>query len=157
MVLHHFLSSVGREESLACFVITLIFCCFFLVAGKPKNPEHFVYNDEAMLAWKEGRLSDDIKEEHRKVEQADLIIFQVPSCVSSFFFFFVFLMCERKMKYCFELLLQFPLYWFSFPAIMKGWVDRVLTQGFAFSLQNLYDNGMFKVWNAHTQTLCFKL
>lgn len=41
--------------------------------------------------------------------------------------------------------LQFPLYWFSFPAIMKGWIDRVLTQGFAFSLQNLYDNGIFKV------------
>lgn len=61
---------------------------FFLVAGKPKNPEHFVYNDEAMLAWKEGRLSDDIKEEHRKVEQADLVIFQVPSYVSSFFLYF---------------------------------------------------------------------
>lgn len=41
--------------------------------------------------------------------------------------------------------LQFPLYWFSVPAIMKGWMDRVLTQGFAFSLQNMYNNGVFKV------------
>lgn len=43
------------------------------------------------------------------------------------------------------LFLQFPLYWFSVPAIMKGWIDRVLTQGFAFSLQNMYNNGVFKV------------
>ncbi|XP_066503523.1 NAD(P)H dehydrogenase [quinone] 1-like isoform X2 [Hoplias malabaricus] len=84
------------------------------IKGKLKDPKHFVYNDEACIAFKEGRLSDDIKEEHHKVEQADLIIF------------------------------QFPLYWFSVPAIMKGWIDRVLTQGFAFSLQNLYDNGMLK-------------
>lgn len=28
---------------------------------------------------------------------------------------------------------------------MKGWIDRVFTQGFAFSLKNMYDNGVFKV------------
>uniref|UniRef100_A0A8B9KWU7 NAD(P)H dehydrogenase, quinone 1 n=1 Tax=Astyanax mexicanus TaxID=7994 RepID=A0A8B9KWU7_ASTMX len=78
------------------------------------DPEHFVYNDEACAAWKEGRLSDDIKEEHNKLLEADLVIF------------------------------QFPMYWFSVPGIMKGWIDRVLTQGFAFSLQNMYDNGIFK-------------
>uniref|UniRef100_A0A671RGW7 NAD(P)H dehydrogenase, quinone 1 n=1 Tax=Sinocyclocheilus anshuiensis TaxID=1608454 RepID=A0A671RGW7_9TELE len=39
---------------------------------------------------------------------------------------------------------QFPLYWFIIPAIMKGWIDRVLTQGFAFTLQKMYDNGIFK-------------
>lgn len=43
------------------------------------------------------------------------------------------------------LLWQFPLYWFSVPAIMKGWIDRVLTQGFAFSLEKMYNNGVFKV------------
>lgn len=41
--------------------------------------------------------------------------------------------------------LQFPLYWFSVPAVMKGWMDRVLTQGFAFSLEKMYNNGIFKV------------
>lgn len=44
------------------------------------------------------------------------------------------------------MLFQFPVYWFSIPAIMKGWMDRVLTSGFAYTIENLYDNGMFKVW-----------
>ncbi|XP_030622195.1 NAD(P)H dehydrogenase [quinone] 1 [Chanos chanos] len=82
--------------------------------GDLKNPDLFRYGEEGMLAWKEGRLSDDIVAEQRKVEEADLIIF------------------------------QFPLYWFSFPAIMKGWIDRVFTSGFAFSLEKLYGNGVFK-------------
>lgn len=30
-----------------------------------------------MQAWKEGRLADDIKAEHQKVREAQLIIFQV--------------------------------------------------------------------------------
>ncbi|XP_066504190.1 NAD(P)H dehydrogenase [quinone] 1-like [Hoplias malabaricus] len=84
------------------------------IKGKLKNPEHFLYAEETWIAWKEGRLSDDINEEHRKVAQADLIIF------------------------------QFPLYWSSFPAIMKGWLERVLTRGFAYTLQNTYDNGLCK-------------
>uniref|UniRef100_UPI001ED7E329 NAD(P)H dehydrogenase [quinone] 1 isoform X1 n=1 Tax=Scatophagus argus TaxID=75038 RepID=UPI001ED7E329 len=84
------------------------------ITGDPKNPELFQYGEETMHAWMEGRLSDDITAEQRKVEEAELIIF------------------------------QFPLYWFSVPAIMKGWMDRVLVQGFAFSLQKLYNNGIFK-------------
>lgn len=62
----------------------------FLVAGNLKNPEHFRYNEETSLAWMEGRLSDDIVEEQRKVEQADLIIFQVSSYISFSFFLNVF-------------------------------------------------------------------
>ncbi|XP_036442793.1 ribosyldihydronicotinamide dehydrogenase [quinone]-like [Colossoma macropomum] len=84
------------------------------IKGKLKSPEHFLYAEETFIAYKEDRLSDDIKEEHRKVAQADLIIF------------------------------QFPLYWFSYPAIMKGWMERVLTRGFAYTLQNTYDNGLCK-------------
>ena len=30
------------------------------------------------------------------------------------------------------LILQFPLWWWSFPAVLKGWIDRVLTSGFAY-------------------------
>ncbi|MGO2112216.1 MAG: NAD(P)H-dependent oxidoreductase [Pseudoclavibacter sp.] len=30
------------------------------------------------------------------------------------------------------LVLQFPLWWYGPPAIMKGWLDRVLTDGFAY-------------------------
>ncbi|XP_078111170.1 NAD(P)H dehydrogenase [quinone] 1 [Sander vitreus] len=84
------------------------------IIGDLKTPEHFQYGDETMSAWMEGRLSDDIVAEQRKVEEAELVIF------------------------------QFPLYWFSVPAVMKGWIDRVLTQGFAFSLKNMYNNGVFK-------------
>uniref|UniRef100_A0A3P9NW21 NAD(P)H dehydrogenase, quinone 1 n=1 Tax=Poecilia reticulata TaxID=8081 RepID=A0A3P9NW21_POERE len=40
--------------------------------------------------------------------------------------------------------LPFPLYWFSVPAVLKGWFDRVLTQGFAFSLSKIYSKGVFK-------------
>ncbi|XP_037401407.1 NAD(P)H dehydrogenase [quinone] 1-like isoform X2 [Pygocentrus nattereri] len=49
-----------------------------------KNPEHFLYGDETFIAWKEDRLSDDIKEEQRKVAEADLIIFQDKKAVLSF-------------------------------------------------------------------------
>ncbi|XP_051919972.1 NAD(P)H dehydrogenase [quinone] 1 [Hippocampus zosterae] len=84
------------------------------IIGDLKNSELFQYGEETMHAWREGCLSDDITAEQRKVKEAELIIF------------------------------QFPLYWFSVPAIMKGWMDRVLTQGFAFSLEKMYNNGIFK-------------
>lgn len=32
------------------------------------------------------------------------------------------------------LVFQFPLWWAGVPAILKGWFDRVLVQGFAFGL-----------------------
>ncbi|XP_026233616.1 NAD(P)H dehydrogenase [quinone] 1 isoform X2 [Anabas testudineus] len=84
------------------------------ILGDLKKPELFQYGDETMQAWMEGHLSHDIVAEQRKVEEAELIIF------------------------------QFPLYWFSVPGILKGWIDRVLTQGFAFTLDKIYDNGIFK-------------
>lgn len=37
------------------------------------------------------------------------------------------------------------MYWFTLPAIMKGWIDRVLTLGFAFSNEKRYSQGIFKV------------
>ncbi len=30
------------------------------------------------------------------------------------------------------MILQFPLWWWSFPAILKGWIDRTFTSGFAY-------------------------
>lgn len=32
------------------------------------------------------------------------------------------------------LALVFPIYWWSFPALLKGWVDRVFTGGWAWSI-----------------------
>ncbi|XP_013883763.1 ribosyldihydronicotinamide dehydrogenase [quinone] isoform X2 [Austrofundulus limnaeus] len=82
--------------------------------GEVANAENFCYLMESKLAWEEGRLSDDITKEQTKVTEADLIIF------------------------------QFPIYWFGFPAIMKGWIDRVLTHGFAYSQEKRYSQGVFK-------------
>ncbi|GGT86152.1 NAD(P)H-dependent oxidoreductase [Streptomyces lateritius] len=49
-----------------------------------------------------GRLSPDIAAEQEKVLWSDAVI------------------------------LQFPMWWFSAPAILKGWIDRVFTSGFAY-------------------------
>lgn len=47
----------------------------------------------------------------------------------------------EKIAWCDLLILQFPLYWFSMPAIMKGWVDRVFVPGFAFGGGKWYEKG----------------
>lgn len=31
------------------------------------------------------------------------------------------------------LVLVYPVYWWSFPALLKGWIDRVFTQGWAYA------------------------
>jgi NAD(P)H dehydrogenase (quinone) len=42
------------------------------------------------------------------------------------------------------LILQFPLYWFSVPAIMKGWIDRVFADGIAYGNGRWYDKGALR-------------
>lgn len=51
---------------------------------------------------------------------------------------------QEKLKACDLLILQFPLWWFSMPAILKGWVDRVLSMGFAYGGGRWYDQGGLK-------------
>ena len=41
------------------------------------------------------------------------------------------------------LLLQFPMWWFSMPAILKGWIDRVFAFGAAYDFGRTWDNGVF--------------
>lgn len=55
-------------------------------------------------AFEQGTQSEDIAAEQAKLQRADAVIF------------------------------QFPLWWFSMPAIMKGWVDRVYACGFAYGV-----------------------
>ncbi|MFD7455431.1 NAD(P)H-dependent oxidoreductase [Kitasatospora sp. NPDC059827] len=38
---------------------------------------------------------------------------------------------QEKLLWADAVVLQFPLWWFSVPAILKGWIDRVFTFGFA--------------------------
>jgi NAD(P)H dehydrogenase (quinone) len=51
---------------------------------------------------------------------------------------------QEKLLWADVLILQFPLWCFSLPAIMKGWVDRVFTTGFSFGGGKLYDKGGLK-------------
>ncbi len=41
---------------------------------------------------------------------------------------------QAKLLWADILILQFPLWWFSMPAILKGWVDRVYAYGFAYGV-----------------------
>ncbi|WP_334042909.1 NAD(P)H-dependent oxidoreductase [Burkholderia ambifaria] len=41
---------------------------------------------------------------------------------------------QDKLKWADAVILQFPLWWFSMPAIMKGWVERVYAYGFAYGV-----------------------
>ncbi len=42
------------------------------------------------------------------------------------------------------LLLQFPLWWFSMPALLKGWLDRVFVYGGVYASRRRYDSGHFR-------------
>uniref|UniRef100_A0A8C3VU64 NAD(P)H dehydrogenase [quinone] 1 n=1 Tax=Catagonus wagneri TaxID=51154 RepID=A0A8C3VU64_9CETA len=89
------------------------------ITGKLKNPRNFQYTAETALAYKEGRLSPDIVAEQKKLEAADLVIF------------------------------QFPLQWFGVPAILKGWFDRVFIGEFAYTYAAMYDKGPFRSGTLH--------
>ncbi|NYZ62028.1 NAD(P)H-dependent oxidoreductase [Luteimonas deserti] len=54
------------------------------------------------LLHERGSAPADVLEEQRRVDRADVLV------------------------------LVFPVYWWSMPAVMKGWIDRVFVQGWAF-------------------------
>lgn len=43
-----------------------------------------------------------------------------------------------------HIVFQFPLWWFSMPAILKGWLDRVLVKGFAYDAGKIFNEGLLK-------------
>lgn len=49
-----------------------------------------------------------------------------------------------KLLRCDFLILQFPLWWYSVPAIMKGWIDRVLVNGVAYGKGKCMNTGGLK-------------
>lgn len=59
---------------------------------------------DSRRAFENGRQSPDIAAEQDKLRRADALI------------------------------LQFPLWWFSMPAILKGWVERVYANGYAYGV-----------------------
>jgi NAD(P)H dehydrogenase (quinone) len=50
----------------------------------------------------------------------------------------------RKIEACNVMILQFPLWWFGLPAILKGWVDRVFAMGRTYGNGRLFENGVFR-------------
>ncbi|SDG04397.1 MULTISPECIES: NAD(P)H-dependent oxidoreductase [unclassified Duganella] len=41
---------------------------------------------------------------------------------------------QEKLLWADTVIFQFPLWWFSMPAIMKGWVERVFSHGFGYGI-----------------------
>jgi NAD(P)H dehydrogenase (quinone) len=41
---------------------------------------------------------------------------------------------QQKLLWADAVILQFPLWWFTMPAILKGWVDRVFSYGFGYGV-----------------------
>ncbi len=78
------------------------------------NPQYLDLSREQEHAYSQGTICEAVANEQVKVVWADLLIF------------------------------QFPVWWFSMPAILKGWVDRVLSRGFAYSSGRKYESGHFK-------------
>lgn len=50
---------------------------------------------------------------------------------------------QDKLEWCDLMIWQFPLWWFSVPGIMKGWVDRVFAMGRVYGSGRIYDTGVF--------------
>ncbi|POR48791.1 NAD(P)H dehydrogenase (quinone) [Paraburkholderia eburnea] len=69
------------------------------------NKARLSFIEESGHAFANGYQTSDVEEEQRKILAADAVI------------------------------LIFPLWWFSMPAIMKGWVDRVWAFGLAYGYQ----------------------
>jgi NAD(P)H dehydrogenase (quinone) len=82
--------------------------------GSRKNPDYLVYALEQRYNYEQGSIAPDIAAELEKIKAADLIIF------------------------------SFPVYWFSVPAILKGWIDRVLVSGLCYGGMRFYDKGGLK-------------
>jgi NAD(P)H dehydrogenase (quinone) len=50
---------------------------------------------------------------------------------------------REKVEWADYILFQFPMWWTSVPAILKGWFDRVFAAGFAYG-PGIYNQGNFK-------------
>ncbi|MCF0048511.1 NAD(P)H-dependent oxidoreductase [Dyadobacter sp. LJ53] len=51
---------------------------------------------------------------------------------------------QEKVEWCDIMIWQFPLWWFSVPGILKGWVDRVFAMGRFYGDGRIYETGVFK-------------
>ncbi len=83
-----------------------------------RDPERLDFAAESSHAYETGTQPADVVAEQKKILAADAVI------------------------------LQFPLWWFGMPAILKGWIDRVWARGLAYGIggtgnQHRYGEGGF--------------
>ncbi len=78
------------------------------------NPGFLDLSREQEHAHRRDSHAADVRAEQAKVAAADLVLF------------------------------HFPVWWFGMPAILKGWVDRVFSRGFAYSAGRKYERGHFQ-------------
>ncbi len=78
------------------------------------DPQRFHYQTEQDHAHKTGTYAPEIVREQERFARADLVVW------------------------------LYPIWWGNVPAILKGWFDRVLSYGFAYSDGRRYDSGYFK-------------
>lgn len=43
---------------------------------------------------------------------------------------------QDRLRWADAVVIQFPLWWYGMPAILKGWFDRVFVKGFAYGVQD---------------------
>ena len=79
--------------------------------GTRESPDHLNYALEQRHGFANKTIAADIQEEIDKVIKADILVF------------------------------TFPLYWFSIPAILKGWIDRVFLSGPFYGGKRIYAEG----------------
>ena len=79
--------------------------------GERADPDYCVYALEQRHGVQTGTLSADIRAELDKLLWCDLVVF------------------------------VFPVFWYSTPAILKGWIDRVFVSGQVYGGKRFYDRG----------------
>jgi NAD(P)H dehydrogenase (quinone) len=79
-----------------------------------KNADYFKQQVEEDHATETGGFAPEVEAEIAKMESADLMIW------------------------------QFPLWWFSLPGVLKGWVDKVFAFNRIYGRGRLYDTGILR-------------
>lgn len=74
--------------------------------GDATTSSELTFGAATKAAYAAGMLPPDVQREQARLRDADLLV------------------------------LQFPLWWFGMPAILKGWFDRVFVNGFAFGVKD---------------------
>lgn len=78
------------------------------------NADYLNVGAEQAHAAKHGCFAPELQREMDRVAAADLVVF------------------------------LFPMWWFSVPAILKGWIDRVFAYGVAYDFERTWNHGAYR-------------